>query len=45
MDKIYEYLKKIKGILTKHDTRIRLLEERIRELEYKLEDPYKMPFD
>lgn len=42
MDKIQEYLLKIKRILTNHNSRLNILEQKVENLEA---DPWKMPFD
>lgn len=42
MDKIQEYLLKIKRVLTRHNSRLNLLEQRVENLEA---NPWNMPFD
>lgn len=45
MENIKEYFIKIKRILSKHDSELTILKERVMELERYTFDPWKLPFD
>lgn len=42
-EQLLQYLSKIKQILIKQNFELAALKQRVKELEYSLGDPYKMP--